>query len=105
MGFGDVKLALLLGLHTGWVAGAFFGGWSTVFRLTFWGMFLGMLAGTALGITIAIVRRFVDIDALPDPEADPDADAAPVRKMAVPFGPGLAIGTLIVVLWPTLVLP
>ena len=35
MGFGDVKLALVLGLHTGWVGTAFFGDLRTACRLTF----------------------------------------------------------------------
>ncbi|MEM9466272.1 MAG: prepilin peptidase [Actinomycetota bacterium] len=107
MGFGDVKLALLLGLHTGWVAGVFYVGWTAVIRLTFWAMFLGVLAGTVLGLVLAVVRRFVDRNALPDPEAELDADGNPtasIRKMAVPFGPGLAIGTLVVVLFPDLIL-
>ena len=106
MGFGDVKLALLLGLHTGWVGGAFYAGWTEVVRLTFWAMFLGVLAGTVLGIALALVRRFIDRNALPDPEAEVDEHGVPtssIRKMAVPFGPGLAIGTLIVVLFPSLV--
>ena len=107
MGFGDVKLALLLGLHTGWVGGAFSTGWTAVARLTFWAMFLGVLAGTVLGVTLALLRRFVDRSVLLDPEGDVDADGVPtssIRKMAVPFGPGLAVGTLIVVLVPDLVL-
>lgn len=107
MGFGDVKLALLLGLHTGWVGGVFYAGWTEVIRLTFWAMFLGVLAGTLLGLALVIVRRFVDRNALPDPEAEVDDDGVPtasIRKMAVPFGPGLAIGTLIVVVFPDLVL-
>ncbi len=107
MGFGDVKLALLLGLHTGWVAGVFYVGWTAVIRLTFWAMFLGVLSGTVLGLSLVVVRRFVDRNALPDPEAEVDEDGTPtasLRKMAVPFGPGLAIGTLIVVLFPDLVL-
>jgi leader peptidase (prepilin peptidase)/N-methyltransferase len=107
MGFGDVKLALLLGLHTGWVGGVFYGTWTSVIRLTFWAMFLGVLAGTILGLVLVFVRRFVDRNALPDPEAELDDDGRPtasLRKMAVPFGPGLAIGTVIVVLFPQLVL-
>ena len=107
MGFGDVKLALLLGLHTGWVGSVFFTGWVAVVRLTFWAMFLGVLSGTALGLVLMAVRRFVDRNALPDPEAELDADGMPsksLRTMAVPFGPGLAVGTLIVVLFPDLVL-
>jgi leader peptidase (prepilin peptidase)/N-methyltransferase len=38
MGFGDVKLALVLGLHTGWVGTAFFDDTRTAFRLTFGGL-------------------------------------------------------------------
>lgn len=107
MGFGDVKLALLLGLHTGWVAGVYYAGWTEVIRLTFWAMFLGVLSGTVLGVALVVVRRFVDRNAVPDPEAEVDEHGVPtasLRKMAVPFGPGLAIGTLIVVLFPGLVL-
>jgi leader peptidase (prepilin peptidase)/N-methyltransferase len=68
MGFGDVKLAGLLGLYLGWL------GWSSVLVGTFAGFLLGGLAGTALLVT----RRAG-------------------RKTAVPFGPYMLAGALVAV--------
>jgi leader peptidase (prepilin peptidase)/N-methyltransferase len=69
MGFGDVKLAGLLGLYLGWL------GWSAVWVGTFAGFLLGGLAGGAL-----LVTRRVG------------------RKAAIPFGPAMLAGALLAVL-------
>jgi leader peptidase (prepilin peptidase)/N-methyltransferase len=66
MGFGDVKLAGLLGLFLGWV------GWSSVLVGTFAGFLLGALAGAALLLT----RRATG-------------------RTAVPFGPAMLAGALL----------
>jgi leader peptidase (prepilin peptidase)/N-methyltransferase len=66
MGFGDVKLAGLLGLYLGWL------GWSSVLVGTFAAFLLGGLAGAALLAT----RRAG-------------------RKSAIPFGPAMLAGALL----------
>ncbi|MFC4058209.1 prepilin peptidase [Planomonospora corallina] len=66
MGFGDVKLAGLLGLYLGWL------GWSAVVVGTFAAFLLGGLAGAALLVT-----------------------GRAGRKTAVPFGPAMLAGALL----------
>jgi leader peptidase (prepilin peptidase)/N-methyltransferase len=68
MGFGDVKLAGLLGLYLGWL------GWSSVWIGTLTGFVLGGVAGVALLAT----RRAT-------------------RKTAIPFGPYMLAGALLAV--------
>jgi leader peptidase (prepilin peptidase)/N-methyltransferase len=68
MGFGDVKLAGLLGLHLGWL------GWGAVWFGTLAGFLLGGLAGGAL----LVARRAG-------------------RKSAIPFGPPMLAGALLAV--------
>jgi leader peptidase (prepilin peptidase) / N-methyltransferase len=68
MGFGDVKLAGLLGLYLGWL------GWSSVLVGTFAGFLLGGLAGVALLAT----RRAT-------------------RRSHIPFGPAMLAGALLAV--------
>jgi leader peptidase (prepilin peptidase)/N-methyltransferase len=70
MGFGDVKLAFVLGLDLGWL------GWGEVVL----GLFLGFLFGAIVGVVLIVLRRRG-------------------RKDHVPFGPFLAAGTLTAVLW------
>src|SRR5947207_10393218 len=65
MGYGDVKLAGLLGLYLGWL------GWSSVLVGTFTGFLMGGLAGGAL----LVVRRAG-------------------RRSAIPFGPAMLAGAL-----------
>ena len=72
MGFGDVKLALVLGLHTGWVGTAFFGDLRTVFRLTFGALLAGMFIFLAFSLVVTALRHVVSADILPDPLDDPD---------------------------------
>jgi leader peptidase (prepilin peptidase)/N-methyltransferase len=96
MGFGDVKLALLLGLHLGWAAGSVWEGWTPVFRLVFYALLLSSLMGGVGGLFLAILRRRMPREVMPDPEAD---DGQPARLLAqsMPFGPALAAGTVLVV--------
>jgi leader peptidase (prepilin peptidase) / N-methyltransferase len=70
MGFGDVKLAFVLGLALGWL------GWGEVVL----GLFLGFLAGGVMGLALVMTRLRS-------------------RKDHIPFGPFLALGTLTVLLW------
>jgi leader peptidase (prepilin peptidase)/N-methyltransferase len=70
MGMGDVKLSFSLGLYLGWL------GWGQVFL----GGFLAFLLGALVGVGLI-------------------ATGVKGRKDFVPFGPFLAAGTMIVVLW------
>jgi leader peptidase (prepilin peptidase)/N-methyltransferase len=70
MGFGDVRLSAVLGLFLGWLGGMY----------VFGGLFTGFLLGAVIGsVLIAIGRRG--------------------RKQHIPFGPFLAAGTMIFVLF------
>lgn len=70
MGMGDVKLAAVLGLALGYVA------WARVFV----GFFMGFLTGALGGLVLVAAKR------------------AGI-KAEVPFGPYLALGALIALLW------
>jgi leader peptidase (prepilin peptidase)/N-methyltransferase len=70
MGFGDVKLAGVLGLYLGWL------GWGEVVV----GGFLGFLFGAFVGGGLMVVRRAG-------------------RKSAIPFGPFMVAGALVAILW------
>ena len=70
MGFGDVRLSFVLGLFLGWLGGLY----------VFGGLFTGFLLGAVVGsVLIAVGRRG--------------------RKQHIPFGPFLAAGTMIFVLF------
>ncbi len=69
MGFGDVKLAGVLGMATAWLG---WGVWAV-------GLFLGFLAGGVFGVGLILARRGG-------------------RKTAVPFGPFMLLGALVAVL-------
>ena len=73
MGFGDVKLALLMGLALGWVASS--GGGAAYMVMI--ALFFGCIIGIVFGLAVRLVRR---------------------RGGAFPFGPALAIGTMWVLL-------
>jgi len=65
MGFGDVKLGLLLGLYLG----------SVRLSLVVWGLLLGSLIGVVMAVPVALRTRD--------------------RRAGIPFGPALAAGTVI----------
>jgi leader peptidase (prepilin peptidase) / N-methyltransferase len=65
LGFGDVKLAGVLGLYLGWL------GWGVLFV----GAFLGFLAGALVSIALLATRRAG-------------------RKSTIPFGPSMLVGAL-----------
>jgi leader peptidase (prepilin peptidase)/N-methyltransferase len=69
MGFGDVRLAFVLGLFLGWLG---------LDRVVL-GLFLGFLLGAVAGVGLILLRRRT-------------------RKDSIPFGPFLALGALIAVL-------
>ncbi len=70
MGFGDVKLAGVIGLYLGWL------GWGSLIV----GAFLGFLLGAVVGIALMVKGRAG-------------------RKTAIPFGPFMLAGALIAVIW------
>src|SRR5213078_4866199 len=70
MGFGDVKLAGVLGLYLGWL------GWGSVVV----GGFLGFLLGGVVGGGLMVARRAS-------------------RKSAIPFGPFMVTGAILAVFW------
>jgi len=78
MGFGDVKLALVMGLYLGWL------GWTPLapvggpLRLVLYALMLGCILGVVFGLAVQIVSK---------------------RRGAFPFGPALAAGCLVVVLF------
>ncbi|MCQ3806190.1 MAG: prepilin peptidase [Acidimicrobiaceae bacterium] len=104
LGFGDVKLALLLGLHLGWAAAVAGPGresaadWLPVARLVFWAQLLASMLGLLGGLSLGLLRRRLNRDVLGDPQADP---SRPTRLLesSFPFGPALACGAMTVVLF------
>jgi leader peptidase (prepilin peptidase)/N-methyltransferase len=70
MGMGDVKLAFSLGLFLGWL------GWGQVFL----GGFLAFLLGAVVGVGLIATK-------------------IKSRKDVVPFGPFLALGTMLTIVW------
>lgn len=78
MGFGDVKLALLMGLHLGWL------GWSEAhpvygpIQLVLYALMLGCALGVVFGLVSAVATR---------------------RRGEFPFGPALALACVIVTLF------
>jgi leader peptidase (prepilin peptidase)/N-methyltransferase len=67
MGFGDVKLAAVMGLYVGWLAASY----TEALALVLWAMLLGFLTGTVLGVVLLVARR---------------------GSRPFPFGPFLALG-------------
>ena len=75
MGFGDVKLAAVMGLYLGWLAL----GVGTAFVLVLWALGAGAVTATVVGaVMLGIQGRN--------------------RRTPIPFGPYLAFGTMLVVL-------
>jgi leader peptidase (prepilin peptidase)/N-methyltransferase len=72
MGFGDVKLALLMGLFLGWIYPDPF----QVLGLIMWALVLGSGLGVLAGVGFALLRG---------------------RRAEFPFGPALALGCLLAV--------
>jgi leader peptidase (prepilin peptidase) / N-methyltransferase len=70
MGFGDVKLAGILGAYLGWL------GWGELVV----GSFLAFLVGGVFGVALMVVGRAG-------------------RKSAIPFGPWMLLGALLGILW------
>lgn len=74
MGFGDVKLALVMGLYLGWIYLDVF----EAISLVLFALMIGCVMGVIAGGVLALVRR---------------------RSAAFPFGPALAASTVVAVLF------
>ncbi len=72
MGFGDVKLSLLLGLFVGWLHPSLL----TATRLVLFTLVLALAGGGLIGLAVNLVRR---------------------RRGEIPFGPALASATLVII--------
>ena len=78
MGFGDVKLAAVMGLYLGWL------GWTDLLpiagplRLVFYALMLGCVLGVVFGLGVQIATK---------------------KRGAFPFGPALAMACYVVVLF------
>jgi leader peptidase (prepilin peptidase)/N-methyltransferase len=92
MGFGDVKLALLLGGFLGWVSADKLESLRAVMLALFIGSALGVVLGFGRMIAVKVGGNF-----LPDPVEN---ESSAWHKTTFPFGPPLMAGTLAVVLWP-----
>ncbi len=82
MGWGDVKLAWLMGFYLGWfgwVSGSVVEQLLWSFRFVLMGAAFGSIIGVVIGGIYALIRRSA--------------------KVVFPYGPSLAVGCLIVVLW------
>jgi leader peptidase (prepilin peptidase)/N-methyltransferase len=73
MGFGDVKLAAVMGLYVGWLGSSY----PAAIGLVLWAMLIGFVAGSIIGIVLLAIRR---------------------RSKQIPFGPFLALGAVVAVL-------
>nr|WP_283250964.1 A24 family peptidase [Rhabdothermincola salaria] len=74
MGFGDVKLAAVMGLYVGWLGSDL----QQALALVLWAMLIGFLSGTVVGLVLLVARR---------------------GSRPFPFGPFLALGTVLAVLF------
>ncbi len=97
LGFGDVKLALLLGLHLGWGAGIYGGGWLTVIHLVFVSQVLASAFGAVGGLAVALIRAKRRNNFLADPSSANTNER--LLTQSFPFGPALAAATMIVILY------
>ncbi len=86
LGFGDVKFALLLGLHLGWVAGSQHSGLAPVIRVVLYALVVGCALGVVSGLVSAVVHTLRG-----------RVGAVSLSARSFPFGPALGAGTLIVI--------
>ena len=96
LGFGDVKLALIMGLFLGWTPDLL-----NAVRLVLISLVLGCLIGLAVGAALFLARKFTGRDLLVDPlvESGEIAPQSGLFGTTFPFGPALALGAAIGVLF------
>lgn len=94
LGFGDVKLAMLLGFVLGWVAETKIDSVRAVMFALLFGSALGVLLGLGRNVVLRLGGRF-----LSDPLGD--GDATDWRSTTFPFGPPLMAGAIAIALFPT----
>lgn len=97
LGFGDVKLALLLGLHLGWPF-AYVDGVRLVLMALLIGCALGLVTGLGLVVARRLTRTAVLVDPLGDAVEDGEPAATGVLATAFPFGPALCAGAVVALL-------
>ena len=78
MGFGDVKMALVLGLYLGWLGWTPTDGLLRSFRFVLYGLVVGCAIGVAFGLAHAAVTK---------------------RRGEFPFGPALAVSCAVIAIW------
>jgi leader peptidase (prepilin peptidase) / N-methyltransferase len=80
MGFGDVKLAALMGMYVGWLGTSL----ASAVSLVLYAMLVGFLGGSAVGMALFVVRR---------------------KSRQYPFGPFLVAGAIVVIAFSTFLVP
>ena len=87
LGFGDVKMAPMLGLHLGWTAGRFRSGWVAVAALVARALLLSCAIALVLALALAWLRR-TGRDPLPVPGGNAsEVVRTRLRDTIFPFGP------------------
>ena len=95
MGFGDVKLALVLGLFLGWLPTDAGG----VVVLVFAALMIGSLLGVVMGLFVGFLRVRTRREILPDPDLEEgELLSLPWTKQPFPFGPSLSLASVAAVL-------
>jgi prepilin signal peptidase PulO-like enzyme (type II secretory pathway) len=96
MGAGDVKLALVLGFFLGYVGLDLRG----LVLLVFIALLIGSLLGVVMGLVVGALRVRFGREVLPDPEAgEGELATRSWAKQPIPFGPSLALATVVAVLF------
>ena len=96
LGFGDVKLALLMGLFLGWTSD-----YLNSVRLVLMSLILGCVLGLAIGALLFLARKVTGRELLIDPLVE-SGELAPQSGLfgtTFPFGPALALGAALGVLF------
>jgi leader peptidase (prepilin peptidase)/N-methyltransferase len=96
LGFGDVKLALVMGLYLGWTDDHL-----NAVRLVLISLVIGCLVGLGIGAALFLARKMTGRELLADPlvEAGELVPQSGLFGTTFPFGPALAIGAAIGVLF------
>lgn len=96
LGFGDVKLALVMGLFLGWTDDRL-----NAVRLVLYSLVIGCIVGLAIGAVLFLARKLTGRELLIDPLVE-TGELAPQSGLfgtTFPFGPALATGAAVGVLF------